>query len=142
MVADHASRSKLSIYVNVTHGEGMHWNSTKQCSTCCGTLAYPMQVLVSSGAWKYVNPKDVTFRESGFEVSGRWAPGWGPFIPLTLRYAWEDFPQCVFYNSAGLPAAPFNVTVPPAPAVLLERVQAQAVALARGGSNYHYRYEL
>lgn len=38
-------------------------------------------------------------------------PGWGPFQPLVLLYAWEDFPQCALYNSAGLPAPPFKVTV-------------------------------
>ena len=34
-------------------------------------------------------------------------------LTFKLRYAWEDFPQCVIYNSGGLPAPPFNITVPP-----------------------------
>jgi|EP01047_Picozoa_sp_COSAG01_P062372 hypothetical protein len=92
----------------------MHWQGTQQCTICCGTVAYPMEVRVSSGAWKYVNPKDVRFLSSGsgaMLISGRWAPGWGPFAPTGLRYNYEDFPQCSIFNSAGLPAPPFNVTV-------------------------------
>ena len=73
-----------------------------------------MQVQVSSGTWKYVNPKDVdlSFTPHSVKVSGRWFPAWGPFHPVALRYAWEDFPQCALYNEQGLPAPPFNVTIP------------------------------
>lgn len=115
LVPDSRSRSRVSIQVNVSFGVGMHWNGTTQCSTCCGTVAYPMRVLVSSGTWKYVNPGDVSFSPDGRSmlIQGRWAPGWGPFEPLEIRYAWEDFPQCAIYNSAGLPAPPFNLTIPP-----------------------------
>ena len=104
LVADHTSRSKISIAMAVVNGDGMRWNGTKQCSTCCGTVAYPMQVQVSSGAWKYISPKDVKFGPTSMTVSGRWAPGWGPFKPVAIRYAFEDFPQCAIYNSDGLPA--------------------------------------
>jgi len=114
MAPDKSSRSQYSILLTVENGDGMHWQGTQQCTICCGTLAYPMQVLVSSGSWKYVNPKDVkVINSTTLLVSGRWAPGWGPFAPLVLRYNWEDFPQCSLFNSAGLPAPPFNVSIPP-----------------------------
>ena len=78
-----------------------------------------MQVLVDSGTWKYVNPTDVRFEDGSFTVAGRWAPGWGPFKPQKLRYAWEDFPQCAIYNGVGGPdnhtgvaAAPFRRALP------------------------------
>ena len=74
-----------------------------------------MRILVSSGSWKYVNPKDVKFFNGSMLVSGRWAPGWGPFRPVTLRYAWEDMPQCAVYSADGLPLPPFNVSIPPLP---------------------------
>lgn len=114
LVADPRSRSHVSIELALANNDGLHWNGTKQCSVCCGTVAYPMQVQVSSGSWKYVNPKDVdlTFSRHSVKVSGRWFPGWGPFHPVALRYAWEDFPQCALYNAQGLPAPPFNVTIP------------------------------
>ena len=28
--------------------------------------------------------------------------------PKAVRYAWDDYPQCNLYNSAGLPASPFR----------------------------------
>lgn len=106
--------SSGAIVINMEEGStgtGMHWNGTRQCSICCGTLAYPIRVLVSSGTWKYVNPADVSFRNRSMTITGRWAPTWGPFEPLRVRYAWEDSPQCMIYNSNGLPAPPFNVTI-------------------------------
>ena len=57
MTPDKTSRSKYSILLEVENGEGMHWAGTQQCTICCGTVAYPMEVQVSSGAWKYINPK-------------------------------------------------------------------------------------
>merc|ERR1711957_555445 len=111
-VADSTSRSKVSIELTVVNADGLHWNGTKQCTICCGILAYPMQIQVSSGAWKYTNARDVLFGKSTMTISGRWAPGWGPFKPVAIRYALEDFPQCAIFNSAGLPAPPFNLTLP------------------------------
>jgi hypothetical protein len=29
-----------------------------------------------------------------------------------VRYAWTDYVQCALYNSDGLPAAPFSLTIP------------------------------
>ena len=113
MTPDRSSRSKYSILLALENAQGIHWAGTKQCTICCGTVAYPMQVQVSSGAWKVVSAKDVRFGNGSMVVSGRWAPGWGPFAPLALRYNWEDFPQCSLFNAAGLPAPPFNLTVPP-----------------------------
>ena len=60
-----------------------------------------------------MNAEDVKFSNGSMIVSGRWVPGWGPFKPLVLRYAWEDLPQCAIYNAEGLPMPPFNVTIPP-----------------------------
>eukprot|EP01052_Picozoa_sp_SAG31_P004019 SAG31_NODE_161_length_21899_cov_16.832844_19_plen_894_part_00 len=124
LVPDHTSRSKVSIELKSVHlGAGAHFNGTKQCSMCCGTEASRlatgsptntqgvMKVLVSSGTWKYVNAKDVRFLNGSLIVSGRWAPGWGVFAPLAVRYAWEDMPQCAIYNAEGLPLPPFNVTI-------------------------------
>ena len=114
LVADPHSRSRVSIEVGLANAEGLHWDGVKQCSICCGTVAYPMQVRVSSGTWKYVNPGDVdlAFSPHSMKVSGRWFPGWGPFHPVAIRYAWQDFPQCALYNAQGLPAPPFNITIP------------------------------
>ena len=48
---------------------------------------------------------------------------WGP------RYAWEDFPECALYNSAGLPMPPFNVTLSLSPPRAAGTVTASATAL-------------
>jgi sialate O-acetylesterase len=33
--------------------------------------------------------------------------------PVSVRYAWANNPLCNLYNGAGLPASPFNISLPP-----------------------------
>ena len=37
----------------------------------------------------------------------------GVLKPVAVRYAWADNPTCNLYNSAGLPASPFEATLAP-----------------------------
>ena len=40
----------------------------------------------------------------------------GPtFEAVALRYAWQDFPDCVLRNGEGFPAVPFRVSLLPSP---------------------------
>ena len=32
-------------------------------------------------------------------------------LPLSVRYAWKDNPDCCLYNAAGLPASPFRIEI-------------------------------
>jgi len=112
--ASYDGRSSGDVTVTMRDGDGLHWNGTRQCTACCGTTGYPMQLLMSSGTWRYIEAKNVALSDGKVTLSGaRWAPHWGPFSPVRLRYAWEDFPQCALYNSDGLPAPPFNISIRP-----------------------------
>ena len=33
-------------------------------------------------------------------------------VPVAVRYAWENSPECPFFNQAGLPASPFQISLP------------------------------
>ena len=47
--------------------------------------------------------------------AGQPTQGGPAFEAVALRYAWQDFPDCVLRNGRGLPAAPFRVSLlPPA----------------------------
>ena len=118
------------VELTVTHGRGMHWAGTKQCTRCCGesgwqqngrglTNSYIMEMLLGYGTWMYITPHSVTFPDvntTGLKiriaVPSPLNPHHEPYCPaLALRYAWEDFPECAIYNADGLPLPPFNITL-------------------------------
>lgn len=119
------------VELQVANGRGMIWRGTKQCTRCCGyagwkrdgkgtTNGYIMTMLLEFGTWSYITAESISFPDANttsskihIRVPSPLTPRKTPYCPaLELRYAWEDFPECAIFNEAGLPMAPFNVTIP------------------------------
>ena len=79
---------------------------TNQCRRCCGAPAFE----VTSDAGETWAPAEaVALSGTAVHVTGR-----GGRPPVALRYAWQDYPECLLHNAEGAPAAPFTTPVPEA----------------------------
>jgi hypothetical protein len=118
-----------AVELAIANGHGLHWNGTKQCTRCCGlagwkrdgvglTSSHLMEMELDT--WQVITPDAVSFLDE--TVGTMWrirvpvpspmTPRGTPYCPAkSLRYAWEDFPECALYNGEGLPLPPFNLSL-------------------------------
>jgi hypothetical protein len=118
VATDSAAQTATVSYANGT-AHSLHSAGTADCELvgsklCCGES--PFQVLTTTGQWQRVN---YTLADGHAVLS--LAMVLGAAKPLSVRYAWEAWPQCSLYNGVGGPdnhtgiaATPFcwNQTAP------------------------------
>jgi len=107
-VANIATMHKGGAYViTITYGavpSGMWFNETIGCSTCCSQSPFEF---LDGGNWV---PSDVPTLQNNLAQFVHHGA-----LPQQIRYAWEDWPQCILYSDgANLPAPPFIANVPAA----------------------------
>lgn len=113
-----ATRGAEGMSVSLTFspgaGDEVTLKGTAGCEACCpspGTVSSMVEARVAaSDKWEGLRLDSVSGVTAVFSLPG---PSRGD-SPVSIRYAWAAFPQCVFVNVAGWPASPFiaPVTVP------------------------------
>ena len=106
----------VTIHMDPAHSEGMVLAPGQGCERCCNQTASdkqpaPFQVQNDRGEWL---PAIGTMQKdrSVLVVPAGSARTVGHDWLFGVRYAMIDEPQCVLYNSASLPALPFQLPVP------------------------------
>lgn len=99
--------SKLEVTIKLKNGKDLELKPTVDCVSCCGSSG-----IENAFKFKYSNgtisqPDSITINTNN---SVELVMQNGTNI-VAVEYAYDDYPQCVLYNKAGLPLEQFRKTI-------------------------------
>ena len=96
---------------STAHNQGLQLLDTSQCDLCCRSMnGSAITVEASNGQMLRAT---VTVDAASFTVLATVNLSATPGAHVTaVQHNWEEYPQCSLYNSAKIPALPFNIARP------------------------------
>ena len=103
------NRLEISFEPTVTD---LRWGGTHNCTECCTINTTVVEVCAANDC---TNQTSVAWTA----IAARWEHESGSHLltadaltpPKAVRYAWSDYPECVLFDSEGLPVPPFNQSI-------------------------------
>ena len=103
-----ANWSAVGLALQDVHAKNID-GSDNSCIGCCAEVP-PFEIQSSPDSnWTRVAHDDIVLNAAGSEIQIKVSGS--PQAPVALRYAGDDFAQCVVVNSDGLAMAPFSVPI-------------------------------
>jgi hypothetical protein len=118
-VPSRARAASKGVNIAFDYAEGLFLEGAQSCVECCQQRdAFQLEIVTGNGEKRLVNASAAVTGTSMVTVTPQEALTTGSTI-VAVRYAVIDVPQCVIYNSAGMPSNPFVLSVEAAAAEMM-----------------------
>lgn len=114
-----ARAASKGVEIAFDYAEGLFLEGAQSCVECCQQHdAFQLEIVTGNGERRLVNATAAVSGTNMVTVTPQGAVATGSTI-VAVRYAVIDVPQCVIYNSAGIPSNPFVLSVEAAAAEMM-----------------------